>query len=289
MKSYRLGCAILLLTGATALAQVQVDLEFDQQQYLPGERLIAAVRVTNFTGQQLNLGEGEAWLSFNIERRGTVIQKLKNMPVAGEFTLESSEVGTKRVDLAPYFDLTQPGNYRVVAVVQVPELNETIQSGSKNFNIGSGTKIWDQDFGVPLAAGEQKRLPEIRKYALIQANQGPQLQLYFRLSNPAETYTYRIFPVGRILSFSYPEHQVDRRSQLHMIYQDGSKRFRYFIFNTDGEMIARQTYFYTDSRPKLAVGKDGEIAVSGGARNPNSTDIPQPSAAASSSDAKDSP
>src|SRR5690349_896915 len=104
--------ALALLAGVLtpARGQVRVDISLPQEQFLPAETLTAVVRITNRSGQKLSLGAEEDWLTFSVEsRNGLVVAKLGDAPVQGEFDLDSSQVATKRVDLAPYFTMTQPG------------------------------------------------------------------------------------------------------------------------------------------------------------------------------------
>jgi hypothetical protein len=113
MSGFCLG--LLLSSAVAASAQVTVEVTQEQQQFLPGEELKVAVRITNLSGQTLYLGGEEDWLSFALEsREGVVVPKTGEAPVLGEFALESSKVAIKRVDLAPYFTLTRSGAYQVV-------------------------------------------------------------------------------------------------------------------------------------------------------------------------------
>src|SRR6266404_7912813 len=109
MKYFGFAPALLAASLVPVWAQVTVEVTQQQEQFLPGESLPTAVRITNRSGQTLRLGGEEDWLTFSIEsREGTVVSKTGDAPVVGEFTLESSKVATKRVDLTPYFSLTQP-------------------------------------------------------------------------------------------------------------------------------------------------------------------------------------
>src|SRR5579859_1321326 len=114
---------VLLLAGAGGLwAQVTVEVTQEQQQFLAGEPLELAVRITNRSGRSLHLGAEGDWLSFSIgSKEGIVVPKLSDPPVAGEFVLDSSKVAIKRVDLAPYFAVTQPGRYEITATVYVSD------------------------------------------------------------------------------------------------------------------------------------------------------------------------
>src|SRR5207249_11768589 len=70
-----------------------------QDQFLPGETLPAAVRISNRSGQTLRLGAEEDWLTFSVEaRESAVVAKIGEVPVRGEFVVESSQRATKHVD-----------------------------------------------------------------------------------------------------------------------------------------------------------------------------------------------
>src|SRR5207253_2184787 len=157
-------------------AQVSVDLALEQDQFLPGESLEVGVRITNFSGQTLHLGKDNDWLHFTIEGRDNYIVPTSGaVPVEGEFEVDSSSVATRRVDVAPYFALTRPGRYLVTATVKLKQWDQELVSKPRAFNIIAGTKLWEQDFGVPNAAGQP---PEVRKYALQQAIHLKQMKLY---------------------------------------------------------------------------------------------------------------
>src|SRR5256885_2157146 len=82
----------------------------DQNQFLRGEAIKTAVRITNLSGRDLHLGREDDWLSFRVESRdGKAIGASADVPVKGEFVLESGKRATKRVNLEPYFNLEQPG------------------------------------------------------------------------------------------------------------------------------------------------------------------------------------
>ena len=120
MKASGLWPVLLAATLLPASAQVTVELTQEQDQFLPAESVPVAVRITNRSGQNLRLGQAEDWLTFAIEARDNqVVPKTEEVPVAGEFDLESSRVVTLRVDLAPYFLLNRPGRYSITATMQL--------------------------------------------------------------------------------------------------------------------------------------------------------------------------
>jgi hypothetical protein len=267
----KVGLWLCLMAGmaSTVWGQVAVEVVLDQEQFLPGEAIQVSVKVSNRSGQKLKFGIDSDWLTFGIESRdGLVVPKIGEAPVAGSFDLESSERATKHVDIGPYFAIPQSGRYSLIATVRIKEWGgQTVSSQPKNFNVMEGAKLWEQDFGVPTAPGATNTIPEVRKYVLQQANYlKGQLRLYLRLTDVTGTKVFRVVPIGLILSFSHPEPRIDKFSNLHLLYQNWAHSFSYTVFNPDGEIVDRQTYDYTDTRPHLQVDDEGKISVVGGVR-----------------------
>ena len=278
-----LGSWLVILAAALSpvSAQVTVEVTLDQDQFLPSESMPAAVRITNRSGQGLRLGREDDWLTFSVESRGSeVVPKTGEVPVAGEFVLESSRVATKRVDLAPYFALNRPGRYSIIATVRIKDWNQNVISPPKNFDIIEGVRLWEQAIGVPNSTEGSNATPEVRKFILHQANYlRSQLRLYFRLTDASGTKTIRVFAIGPMVSFGRPEPQVDKFSNLHLLYQEGAHSYNYTVVNPDGEIIARRTYDYVDKRPRLAPDAEGKVLVVGGVRRPTPKDVPPSSPA----------
>jgi hypothetical protein len=284
MKALGLWLGFLSATLLPVSAQVTVEITQDQGQFLPSEAMATAVRITNRSGRDVRLGQGEDWLTFSVQsHEESVVARNGQVPVEGEFTLESSKVVTKRVDLEPYFAINRTGRYSVTATVRIKDWNQEITSPPRNFDIIDGARLWEQDFGVPNADGPTNATPEVRKYILQQANYlKSRLRLYVRLTDASGARTFRVFAVGPMVSFSHPEPQVDMFSNLHLLYQDGAHSFNYTVVNPDGEVIARRTYDFSESRPRLQPDQGGKVLVTGGVRRISPTDVPpsKPAAAA---------
>jgi len=259
---------LLLLAFFNASAQVDVNVVLDQEQYLSGESVPMAVRITNRSGQPLHLGADANWLTFSVEAAdGFIVIKNDEVPVLGAFDLGSSEVATKQVDLAPYFVLSHPGRYRVIATVRIKDWNVAVASSPKSFDVISGARLWSQVFGVPVPAGVTNQPPEVRKYILMQANYlSTQLRLYVQVSDESESRVFKTVAIGRLVSFSTPEEQLDRFSNLHVLWQSGSSSFTYAMVNPNGEVVRQEIYDYANARPRLGMNDAGEIVVIGGMR-----------------------
>src|SRR6185295_15451530 len=108
--------------------------------------MIVATKITNQSGRPLHFGADANWLTFSVESQdGFVVIKNAEVPVKGEFDLESSQMGTKRVDIAPYFSMTRPGRYKVIATLRIKDLSAQTASLPKTFDIISGAKLWTQE------------------------------------------------------------------------------------------------------------------------------------------------
>lgn len=276
MKSVWLSLIVAGICAGSARGQITVQVVQEQDQFLQGEAIPVAVRITNRSGQTLSLGTQDDWLTFTVEsqdRSGIVVQKIADVPVAGEFVLESSKVATKRVNLEPYFAIGQPGRYSVVATLKVPNWDREVDSPPRIFTVIRGARLWEQAFGVP---GSTNTVPETRKYVLQQANylQG-RIGLYLRLTDGADR-VLRLVPVGSLVSFSRPEPQLDRDSKLHLLYQYGPRSFSYAVYDSDARLLKRQTHDYVGTRPRLKLDSEGEVTVVGGVRRVLKTDVPEP-------------
>lgn len=261
-----------------AQAQVTVQVVLEQEQFLVGESIPAAVHITNLSGRTLRFGNHLEWLTFSVESRdGFIVVKNSEVPVLGEFTLESSKVAIRRVDLGPHFALGRFGRYSVAATVQVAEWGAQLTSKPVHFDIIRGARLWSQEFGVPSATGAPDEPPEVRRYTLQQANYlNSQIRLYLRLTDAAESRVFKVFPLGQMRSVSKPEPQLDRECNLHLLYQDDARSFNYTVVNPDGQITLRQTYDLVNTRPRLKMDAQGAISVVGGVRRVAATDIPAP-------------
>src|SRR5436190_18761439 len=98
MRKVGLWLCLLARLASPVWGQVAVEVVLDQEQFLPGEALNVAVKISNRSGQRLNFGTDPDWLTFAVESRdGMVVPKMAEAPVSGAFDLESAERGTKHV------------------------------------------------------------------------------------------------------------------------------------------------------------------------------------------------
>ncbi|MGE3312658.1 MAG: hypothetical protein AB7O66_22035 [Limisphaerales bacterium] len=269
-------CAVGLCPSHAQTAGVSIEIMLDETTYLPGEDLPVGVRISNLSGRPLTFGTDNVWLSFYAETKsGDIVPRLGQVPVEGEFTLESAKAGTKWWNVRPYFDFRDSGTHLLFAELRLPFGTERIISEPATFNIQSARKLWEITFGVPPSPDAPDRPPEIRRYALQSAVRTRDRNLYARVTDESETRIYRVVLLDRLLSFSNPRTQLDHLSQLHVLFQTGGSTYTYCVVTPDGEIAVRQKHeIVTDSRPRLMKLEDGSITVGGGRRLPASSDVP---------------
>jgi hypothetical protein len=164
----------------------------------------------------------------------------------------------------------------VVATVRIPEWGTSVASPAKEFDIIDGAQLWSQDFGLPMPAGVTNQPPVVRKYILEEANYlRKQLRMYVLVSDQSGTRILKVSAIGPMVSFSQPEAQLDRASNLHLLYQSGAQSFVYSVVNPDGNITQQEIYDYLGTRPRLAVNGDGDIVVRGGVRRPKPGELPE--------------
>jgi hypothetical protein len=278
--------AILLVLLAAALPSaraqlngVTAELQLDQDQYLPEEDLQLKVRIVNRSGQPVVLGEDNQWIAFEfMGEREYLVPKLGDMPVKGPFTLLSGQAVTRAFNPTPYFGFRRPGHYSLGAIIKIAQWKQQITCKPVAFTVSEGmplANLGNLSFGVPPPPGATNAAPEVRRYSLVKVTLVDQMKLYFRLTDSGGR-TLRVFPLARMVSFGDPQAQLDPANNLHVLFQTGARTFNYFVMDPNGSMLVRQFHEYSQTRPSLHLGDDGQIFVGGGRRLLTINDIPAP-------------
>ena len=94
--------------------------------------------------------------------------------------------------------------------------------------------------------------------------------MYVLVSDQSGARILKVSAIGPMVSFSQPEAQLDRASNLHVICQSGAQSFIYSVVNPDGNITRQEIYDYLNTRPRLGVNDAGDIVVRAacGASNP---------------------
>ena len=224
------------------------------------ETIPVTVHISNRSGKPLKIGETTDWLSFNVESRdGKTLSPGQDVFAGGNFELESAGSVTKVIDIGPAYDLTHPGTYKLTAVARFQSLGLTASSQSHAFDVVRGTSLWEEVCGVPESVGS----PQFIRYSLLQSYRGKELRLFVRIAEEPESAVARVLPLGPVVSFATPEKFIDRKSDLHLLYQSGARSYDYFRITPQGTLAAKKTYDGSTSRPHLKIAEDGTATLHG--------------------------
>jgi hypothetical protein len=258
---------------------VTATLSLEQNQLLPDEDMDLKVHIENRSGQNVILGTAADWITFTVTgENNSIAPQLGQTSVAHEFTLPSAEAVKCSFNLTPYFNFRAPGHYTITATIKIPQWNQACVCKPVTFTVINGmrlSKVPDLQFGVPPPPGVSNTAPVVRRYFLERVDLGDAgIKLYLRLTDSSGAKTLKALQLGRMISLSDPDVLVDRLSNLHVLNQTGARAFSYYVVNPEGELLYRQTYEYTQTKPKLARGDWGEVKVQGGLRHVSENDFP---------------
>lgn len=244
---------------------ISLQIELNQEYYLPKESITATVILTNFSGQTLELGKTATWMSFEIENsEGRPELQERIIDASGEFELKSALRAKKRLDITKGYDLFEPDVYQLTAYVDIPNWGR-VASSPKKFQILAGINYWSRMFGAP--SSEDGNKIETRKYSLIQAIYLKESKMYVRVDSVTESKILSVFSIGPMVSLSKPSPQIDRWNNLHVLYQIGLNGYVYNVISPDGEHLRRQ-YFLKHavnfSYPQMYPDAQGRIFLVGG-------------------------
>lgn len=280
MKFFLAAASTVFFALCSQAQVVVVDIVSQQNEFLPNEQMMIGVRIANTSGRELHFGRDNDWLSIEVksldERRVDVV---KEMPVTGEFTVESPMRLVKLFDIAPYFDMTRSGRYFITARVRIREggWRQEVSSSATPVDIVRGLTVWEGTFGVGGKSGLDGA-PEVRKYTLQKVNLfNNKMKLYLRLTSLDEYKVFGVVPIDFMTSFSKKEAKMDKYNNLHVLLQTQravARDWNYSVFGDDGRLILRRTYNADETQPYLKPDKEGLVRVVGGRRRISKSDFP---------------
>ncbi len=281
--------------GVGPRSPVNIELTLAQDRYLPRETMELEISVYNLSGQPITLRPEDDWLDVtvsavvNAQGDGPQLARSKPVVISEAFTVNNTLTAKARVDIAPCFDLSRPGRFKLVASMKYPGARAPLLSKPVIFEIVPGSKLWEQEFGW--RATEAGQEAEFRKYTLQQLTSTQhRLRFYVSVTDARENILQQI-SLGRANAADRPQTRLDRLSNLHVLHQTGPRLFTHTIINPNGEVRIRVTYEASEptrARPGLKTDDDGLISVVGAVRVPKPDDLmpaklpPPPVAPASS-------
>ena len=252
--------SLLLGTGSISVkAQIQVQLGRPNMSYLQYESIIMEVRITNVSGRAIRLesGNGESWLRFFVRRSNGMLvrptQQFEQPPVE----LQPGDTARFGFDLLPFYLIRELDTFKVQAFVRVPGLAGDMPSNSVEFSVVKGQTLWRRDVGVP-------GTDQMRALSLISFYRGEQLRLYAQIESEAENLVFACLPMGSMFAGDKMDTQIERQELWHILFRTGPQSYQYYKFSMDGQVLGREAYSSAESRPQIALDRNGRYAVIGG-------------------------
>ena len=255
-----LALAAFLLPGLAA-AQIRVEFELPRRLYVVYEPIIATVAVTNLSGQDLLLHDdgGRKWFGFEI----TTLDGRIIPPTDPDYKLDALQIATgqtvrRQINLTPIYRLGEFGGYKLRATVWMSDLDRFFSSATRQIDITDGKLLWEETVGVPGGG--------TRVYSLLSHRAARDTRLYVRVEDREQGIVYATAQIGRTLSFSPPEAEIDAQNVLHILQMIAPRTYFYTQVGTDGQLLARETYESAaqNTRPRLTRTPTGVVAVRGG-------------------------
>ncbi|HEX8373354.1 MAG TPA: hypothetical protein VF585_11270 [Chthoniobacterales bacterium] len=252
--------AICLFAGNVS-AQMRITLEMTRSLYMVNEAVLAKVSITNLSGRDQNLSDapGKPWLGFEIfAGKNNLIPPVNPNYRLGDLYIPMGQTVTRNINLTPLYGLQAFGPHSVKAVLYDKATEQYYTSGRRAIEMTDGVLIWKQKVGVP-------QTNSTHVYSLLTHRLPAENRLYLRIVDETGGRIVSCFSVGRVLSFSPPERELDLQNNLHILQMVGPKAYLYTVVSPNGEIVARDPYIDgSRSNPHLFKEESGSVRVRGG-------------------------
>ncbi len=251
--------AISLLCAGAAHAQLAASLRIPKKQHLAGEAVIAVVTITNHSGRDLVFqSDGRfQWMDFLVKKSNGNAVTPKSRVLFGPMKIAAGQTLAREVDLSQHFNLAEPGNFSVSAVIQQP--GDPASGTSTNrafFNQTPGRLYWSQKVGVSTGSGDT------REFRVINFTGDSKSQIYAQIVDGGTGQFVRTFLLGDVLMLRKPLVTVDRQQRLHVMFLATPAMWVLCIIDTDGKLVDRQIHQRgPQGDPQLLTFADGSVRV----------------------------
>jgi hypothetical protein len=268
-SAFRLLAAFLFLAAAASTqAQLRVALGAERSTFLLYEPMIVTVQITNTSGERILLNSGaqdRPWLSFLVRsmdgRKARTEQPLTLEPV----TLGPGQSTLLSVDLTPIYAIRQTGQYTVQASIQPPG-GRAYLTDALVLTVGKGDTIWSKDY---VEDGTK------RVISLIRFIDRRDVALYLRVEEPEENLVYCTTRLGKMISFTSPQAELDGTRGIHIVHPIGPRLYRYTHASPEGQILRQEDRESGATAPSLAVRPDGVVQFVGGIEQKQRTERPR--------------
>ncbi|MBC8127406.1 MAG: hypothetical protein H8M99_09740 [Gloeobacteraceae cyanobacterium ES-bin-144] len=242
-----------------AHAQVAASLRLEKRLHLADEPVLATVTITNHAGRDLVFqSDGRfQWLDFILKSSNGDPVTPKGNSLFGAMKIGAGQVMVRTVNLSDYYQLSEPGNYSLLAVIRMPgSKTEGATTNTVFFTQSSGRIYWSQKVGII------GRSNQMREYRAITFTSETKSQLYAQIMDCSSGQLVRTFLLGDVLMLRKPVIAVDRQQRMNVLFMATPAMWVLCVVNTDGKLVERQIHQRTSSGdPQLLTFGDGSVKV----------------------------
>ena len=252
-------------------AQMLVELSFPRHVYMQYEKIIAHVKIRNYSGQPLIFGKSDSVsgkLCFDVRLNGKIMPAYpdREYPMTGVI-FQAGETKEFDVILSNYHKMTALGYYTVHAYVQHSQMKHEFKSRDVRLEVAPGSVTWSRKVGIPDVIGKKQDVQQqvaTRTFTVRQLRENVDTVYYVIVED--EKRIYAIFTVGKKIGQESIRAEVDMLSRLHLLVPVSPKLFRNLVINLDGKVEKDQMYKTTSSIPSLSLDRStGQVFTVGGA------------------------
>ena len=220
---------------------------------------MAIVTVTNHAGRELVFrSDGRfQWLDFVVKTGNGNPVTPKGRALFGPMKIGAGQTLAREVDLSQHFQLSEPGNFSVAAVIHPP--GATTEGTSTNrvfFNQSPGRLYWSQKVGIP---GNSSHT---REYRILNFAGDSKSQIYAQIVDGRTGQFVRTFPLGDVLMLRKPLATVDRQQRMHVMFLATPTMWVHCVINLDAKLVERQIHQRgPQGDPQLLTFGDGTVRV----------------------------
>ena len=254
------------LLALAAHAQVNVNIEVKKRSFIRYEPLLVTVSVTNLSGRDLLLEDGESqWFSFTVIQgeRGTVLSPREPNYRLDPLELKIGETVNRKVDLTQLYPVSEYGIHRIRATIYVKEMDRYFTSRTANIDITEARTVWKQVVGVPETMPNAGSMHEV---ALLSAQGSIHQYLYCRITDPATGQVLCMYKIGHLIDNTQFQAQFDATNTLHILHLVGPKTYNLTQVGVNGEMHGQWIYDAPKLKPTLRRDGTGNLDIVGATR-----------------------
>ncbi|HBM15226.1 MAG TPA: hypothetical protein DD381_02605 [Lentisphaeria bacterium] len=257
----------VFLSSITSYAQLAMNLKLNAQNYIRYEKIYVRLTIKNQSGQAIVFGSNEKLqgkITFQVDTlRGNAPKRIQNPQYEiKDILLKAGDKTSISIPLTKYFEFSTAGKYQVKAVVTHSQLQQAYETEPVEFNILTGNVAWTTSVGVPL---DEDGSIDKRTYSIISYFDGTNKIYCLLVDDP--THIYGLTKIGFDIGTNKPECEIDNLSRLHMLIQNSSSVFSYFVYDIHCRLEDKEVYKRTDDYTIPHLFKDeknGRIQVIGG-------------------------